>query len=242
MASEADDVVRHFRVAYEAMVRFPMLILPPLAVAVIGFLLIFFVFGGAAGFGALAGWLQGGGEGAVIGGVVGFALGILVFALVMGIAWLIVSGMLVVMARDALDGRDPSMGDALAVAFGRLGGLCGASFLGALAVGIGFLLLVIPGLVAMVALIFTLPALLLDGLGAVAAMKRSVAVVRNHLGPVIGLVVGSILVLVGVGIATSIAHFIPIVGGLAALVLQFAATSYLTVVDVRFYRALAATA
>jgi hypothetical protein len=241
MAGEADDVVRHFRVSYEAMARFPMLILPPLIVATVGFLSIFFVFGGVAGFGALAGWLQGGGEGALVGGLVGFVLGMLVFGLVMGILWLMVSGMLVVMARDALDGREPSMGDAMAVARGRLGGLCAASALGTLAVGVGFLLLVIPGLAAMVLLIFTLPALLLDGLGAVAAMKRSVAVVRNHLGPVIGLVVGSILVLVGVAIASSIARYIPFVGGLASLVLQFAAASYLTVVDVRFYRALAAS-
>ena len=45
MASGADDIVGHFRLAYQTVVRFPVLIVPPLAVAVLGFLLVFFIGG-----------------------------------------------------------------------------------------------------------------------------------------------------------------------------------------------------
>lgn len=239
MANETDDVVAHFRLAYETILRFPLLIVPPLAVAVLGFVLFLVVFGGVAGLGALGGWMQGGGEGAFVGGLVGFVLGILMFVLVMGIVGLLSSGMVMVMARDALAGREPVWGDALGAVVGRLGAVVMASGLVMAVVWLGFLLLVIPGLVATVLLIFTLPAMLLDGLGAVAGMKRSVALVRRHVGPVIGLIVGSLLVVVGVAIASWIVGLIPFLGGLASFVLHGAAISYLTVVVVRFYRALA---
>jgi hypothetical protein len=70
-------------------------------------------------------------------------------------------------------------------------------------------------------------------------MRRSVAVVRRHVGPVIGLVVGSLLVLIGVGIGSWIMGLVPFLGGLASFVLHGAALSYLTVVTVRLYRVLA---
>jgi hypothetical protein len=240
MTSDTDDVVGHFRVAYETVVRFPLLFVPPLAVAVLAIVPLFLIFGSVAGLGALGGWMQGGGGGALVGGVVGMVLGILLFMLVMSIGWLLASGMVVVMARDALAAREPVLGDALSAVVGRLGPIVTASFLVTAAVWLGFLFLVIPGFVAMVLLVFTIPAVLLDGLGAVAGMKRSVAVVRQHVGPVIGLFVGSLLVMVGFAVASWIVGFVPFVGGLAAFVLPGVVSSNLTVVFVRFYRTLAA--
>ena len=238
MASGTDDVVGHFRLAYQTVVRFPVLIVPPLAVAVLGFLLLFFIGGGAAVMGALMGGAIGGGPGAAAGGIVGLILGALVFGLVMGVLWLLSSGMVVVMARDALSGREPVLGDALGAVTGRLGAILGASGLVMTIVAIGLLFFAIPGLLAAVLLMFTLPAVLLDGLGAVDGMRRSVSLVREHVGPVVGLVVGSLLVLVGAGIASWILSLVPFLGGLASFVLHGAAVSYLTVVGVHFYRLL----
>jgi hypothetical protein len=156
----------------------------------------------------------------------------------MGVLWLLSSGMVVVMARDALGGREPVLGDALAAVVGRLGAVVVASSLGMAIVMVGLLFFVIPGIVAAVLLTFTLPAILLDGLGAVDGMRRSTAVVRDHVGPVIGLVVGTLLVLVAVAIASWIVGLVPFLGGLASFVLHGAAVSYLTVVAVHFYRTL----
>lgn len=238
MASGADDIVGHFRLAYRTVIRFPVLIVPPLAVAVLGFLLVFFIGGGAAAVGALMGGAMGGGQGATAGGIVGLILGMLVFGVVMGVLWLLSSGMVVVMARDALGGREPVQGEAFSAVVGRLGAVVVASGLVTAIMAVGFLFLVIPGLVAAVFLMFTLPAVLLDRLGAIDGIRRSFAVVRAHLGSVVGLVVGSLLVLVGVGIASWILSLVPFLGGLAAFVLHGAAVSYLTVVGVHFYQLL----
>lgn len=238
MASGTDDIVGHFRLAYQTVIRFPLLIAPPLAVAVVGFLLLFFVLGGVAGFGALVGWMMGGGAGAYAGGLAGFVLGFLLFGLVMGIVWLLSLGMVVVMARDALGGREPVLGDAFAAVVRRLGAVMVATLLVSAIVAVALLFLVIPGIVVSVLLMFTLPAVLLDGLGAVDGMRKSVAIIRRHVGPVVGLVVGSLLVLVGVGIASWILALVPFLGSLAAFVLHGAAVSYLTVVGVHFYQLL----
>ena len=113
-----------------------------------------------------------------------------------------------------------------------------ASGLGTAIVVSGLLFFVMPGIVAAVLLMFTLPAVLLDGLGAVDAMRRSVAVVRGHVGSVIGLVVGALLVVVALAVAAWILALVPLLGGLASFVLHGAAVSYLTVVGVHFYRTL----
>jgi hypothetical protein len=235
MAGGADDFVGHFRLAYQAMMRFPVLIVPPLGVAVLGFFLLFFIGGGAAVIGALMGGAMGGSHGAAAGGIAGLVLGALVFGLVIGALWLVSSGMVVLMARSALGGQEPGLGDALAAVTRRLGAVAVAASLVGLIVMIGFVFLVIPGIVAAVFLMFTLPAVLLDGLGAVDAMRRSAALVRTHVGPVIGFVVGCLLVMVGIGIASWILSFVPFLGGLASFVLHGAAVSYLTVVGVHVY-------
>jgi hypothetical protein len=239
MATASDDLVGHFRLAYETVVRFPLLIAPPLAVGILGFALLFFIGGGAAAIGALMGGLMGGGGAMAAGGVAGLVLGIGVFVLAVSLLGLLSSGMVVCMARDALAGHEPALGDALAAVVARLGAIVVASSLGMVIVAVGFLLFVIPGLVAMLLLALTLPAILLDGHGAIDGMRRSVSIVRTHVGPVIGLVVGTLLVLVGVGIASWIAGLVPFVGALASFVLHGAAMSYLTVVVVRFYQVLA---
>jgi len=240
MAGGADDFVGHFRLAYQAVARFPVLIVPPLAVAVLGFMLLFFIGGGAAVIGALMGGAMGGSHGAAAGGIAGLVLGALMFAVVMGTLGLLSSGMVIVMARSALGGVEPVLGDALAAVARRLGAIAVAASLVGVIVMIGFLFLVIPGIVAAVFLMFTLPAVLLDGLGAVDGMRRSAALVRAHPGPVVAFLVGCLLVFVGVGIAAWILSFVPFLGGLASFVLQGAAMSYLTVVGVHFYALLRA--
>jgi len=161
-----------------------------------------------------------------------------VFVVVMGLLSLLSSCVVVVMARDALAGREPVLGSAVSAVVGRLGAALAASALVTLITLVGFLLFVIPGLLAIVALMFTMPAVLLDGLGARAAIRRSIAVVRGNVGPVVGLVIGALLVLIGLGIASWILGLIPFLGALASFVLHGAALSYLTVVGVSLYQAL----
>jgi hypothetical protein len=236
MASVTDgDVVGHFRLAYQTVLRFPVLIAPPILVGALGFALLFFIGGGATVLGALMGGAVGGGHGAAAGGIVGLILGVLVFILVMSILWLMSSSMVVVMARDALGSREPVLGDAFAAVMTRIGAVLVASSLVTIIVGVCFLFLVIPGIIAGVLLMFTMPAVLLDGLGAIDGMRRSASLVRAHVGPVVGLVVGALLVLVCVGVASWTVGLVPFVGALASFALHGAAVSYLTVVGVHYY-------
>jgi hypothetical protein len=117
----------------------------------------------------------------------------------------------------------------------RIGAVVVASSLVTIIVGVCFLFLVIPGIIAGVLLMFTLPAVLLDGLGATDGMRRSVAMVRAHVGPVVGLVVGALLVMVAVAIASWTLGLVPFLGALASFALHGAAISYLTVVGVYYY-------
>jgi hypothetical protein len=194
--------------------------------------------GGGAVLGAVMGGAVGGGHGAAAGGIAGFALGVLVFILVMSVLWLLSSSMVVLMARDALAAREPVLGDAFAAVMKRIGAIAVASSLVTIIVWVCFLFLIIPGIIAAVLLMFTLPAVLLDGLGAIDGMRRSVAVVRAHVGSIVGLVVGALLVLVGVAIASWTVGLVPFLGVLASFALHGAAVSYLTVVAVYYYQML----
>ena len=83
-----------------------------------------------------------------------------------------------------------------------------------------------------------MPAVLLDGAGAVDGLKKSFEVVKANVGPVLGFVVGVILVAVGAAIVGSIVRVVPLLGTLAAAAINGAVLSYVTVVGVRLYQAL----
>jgi hypothetical protein len=225
----AADIIEQFRASWDTLRRYPILVVPQIVAQAAVFGLTLVLVGAAA-----TAFMVGG----VAGGVVGLVLGGLLFALVVGLVSLVVSAVVIVMAKDALAGRDPSMGDALGAVMGRLGDVVIASVLAMVAVGIGMLLLVLPGLVAAFFLVFTLPAVLLDGDGAIDAIRRSIAVVKDNLGAAAGLVVGWIVVTVIVAIASKILAFVPVIGWLASGVLFGAAVAYMSLVAVRVYQAL----
>ncbi len=224
----ASDIVGHFRSALDVMKRYPVIAVPPLAAAAVMFVLTLLFIGGAA-----TAVVLGGGA-----GLLGAFAGFFVFTLIGGLLQLIASAVTIVMARDALAAREPSMGDALGAVMARLADVVVAAVLVMVIVGIGTVLLVLPGLVAGFFLVFTLPAVLLDGRGAVDALKRSASLVKDNLGPVVGLVVGIILAWVVVVIVGKILGLVPLLGQLASAVLIGVFVAYLTVVAVRVYQAL----
>jgi hypothetical protein len=142
------------------------------------------------------------------------------------------------MARDALDGREPSFGEAMSVVMGRLADVIGASILFGLIVLVASLFLVIPGLIAAFFLMFMLPAVLIEAAGAVDSIGRSVRLVRRNLGPALGLVIGSLLVAVALGIVFAFLGNVPLLGQLASAVLVGVFAAYIAVVAVRVFRLL----
>ena len=76
-------------------------------------------------------------------------------------------------AAGALIGRDVDVSASYGYAFLRLGPLIGLALLVALVVGIGFILLVIPGIIVLVFLAASVPAFIIEGLGVTDSMSRS---------------------------------------------------------------------
>ena len=230
------DIVADFRMALDLVKRYPVMVAPPLIAMAIVFVLTLLFFGGAATMVAVGG-LAGRGAG-VAGALLGGALLFLLFFAVSMLVNLISSAVVVVMAKDALGAREPSMGDAFAAVMARLTDVVVASVLFAVIVGVASIFLVIPGIIAGFFLMFTLPAVLLDNVGAIDGIKRSATLVKNNLGPVLGLVIGVIVAAVIMVIASMILGVVPVIGQLASMLLAGAFFAYLTVVAVRVYQTL----
>src|SRR5262245_45519149 len=113
------DIFEDFKMGLELLKRYPVMVAPPLIAMVVAVILLG-VYGGGVGAMFVVGGMAAGGPG-VIGAVVGsLILGLVMFALTMLIN-LISHAVVVVMARDALAGHEPSMRDAYGAVMARLG-------------------------------------------------------------------------------------------------------------------------
>ena len=138
---------------------------------------------------------------AVVLGSLGVVLGSLVG--LAGIFWL--QGALVIAIDDVRDGRaDLGVGQTLERVKPRVGTLVLAGLIAGVAVGIGFLLLIVPGLYLLTIWLVIIPAIMLEGRGVGDAFGRSRELVRGYGWSVFGVIVLTFLIVVGVSIAVSL--------------------------------------
>jgi hypothetical protein len=105
----------------------------------------------------------------------------------------------------ALIGREVDVSESYRYAFSRLGGLIGLALLIALVVGVGFILLVIPGIIFLVFLAVAVPAFIIERLGVTESMSRSWKLVSGSWWHVLGVIfVAGIIAGVINGILTAI--------------------------------------
>src|SRR5215213_1714136 len=113
-------------------------------------------------------------------------------------------------AGDAL-GRDPGPGAALAFGVRRLSATVGLLLVTAICVGIGIVLLIVPGVWLGTVWALALPALLFERVGVIGALGRSRALVRGRFWAVLGLLVlAALLTVFSAGLIGALA------GGVAA--------------------------
>jgi hypothetical protein len=130
--------------------------------------------------------------------VIAFTIGIV------GYFW--VQGALVELVRDVRDGRaDRSIGETYAAVRPRLPALIVAGILAALGIGIGFLLLIVPGLILLTFWSMLVPVIVIEGSSAGDSFKRSFDVVRGHGWPVFGLI---LITFITVAIASGLIRLI----------------------------------
>lgn len=137
----------------------------------------------------------------------GWAAAILA-GLVSLIATFWVQGALVRAVDDVRDGRaDLSLGETLGRVRPQLPAIIIAGVLAAIGIIAGLILLVVPGLVLLTWWVLIIPAIVLEGRSAGESFGRSRELVRGHGWNVFGVIVLTILVLIGFRIALDIVLF-----------------------------------
>jgi hypothetical protein len=168
---------------------------------------------------------------AAIGIVLAFLLGwlgilISAFVSIAGTFWL--QGALIQAVSDVRDGRaDLSVSETFAQVYPRLWTIVGVGILLGLAIALGLLLLVVPGLYLMTIWIAVIPAVVLEGRTIGESFGRSRELVRGYGWNVFGVIVLTILILIGVGIGVGII-LTPLADWLASLIQQIVANTIVT--------------
>lgn len=106
----------------------------------------------------------------------------------------ILSGYIVYTVVAGYRGEDITIGEAYSGAIRSMFGLIVASVLMSLGLVLGFLLLIIPGIIFMVMWSVTIPALVVEGLGPTAAMKRSQELTKGARWPIFWLSLIAVLI------------------------------------------------
>jgi hypothetical protein len=130
--------------------------------------------------------------------VVGLVVG------VVGYFW--VQAALVELVRDVRDGRaDRTIGETYRAVQPRLPAVIAAGVVAAIAIGIGFLLLIVPGLFLLTIWSMLVPVIVFEGLSAGDAFTRSREIIRGNGWSVFGLIVVTFLL---VGVASGVIRLV----------------------------------
>jgi len=120
-----------------------------------------------------------------------------------GVFW--IQGALVIAIEDVRDGRvDLSIRETLNRVLPRLNTLTLAGLLAAVGITIGFLLLIVPGLILITLWLLIVPAIMLENCGVFESFGRSRQLVSGHGWSVFGVIVITVLILIGVNIVLGI--------------------------------------
>ena len=132
-------------------------------------------------------------------------VGALLAGIVSLVAAFLLQAALVKAVDDVRDGTaDMSLSDTINAAKPHIGRVAGASILAGIAIGIGLILLIAPGLYLMTQWCLIVPVIVLEGAGIGAAFSRSRELVRGNGWNVLGVIVLVFLLLLGVGIVLGI--------------------------------------
>jgi hypothetical protein len=125
------------------------------------------------------------------------------FIALAGAFWL--QGVLIEAVRDVRDGRaDLSVRETFARALPRFNRIALAGILAAIGITFGLLLLILPGLILLTIWIMIIPAIVLEDRDVFEAFGRSRELVRGHGLNVFGVIVLTVLLLIGVSLLISV--------------------------------------
>jgi len=132
-------------------------------------------------------------------------VGAVLAALISLVAIFWLQATLVKAVEDIRDGRvDLSVGDTFEAARAHLAAVLVAGLIATIAIGIGFILLVIPGLVLLTFWCLIVPAIVVEGKSAGESFGRSIDLVRGYFWRVLGIIVLTVLIYFGFQIVLSL--------------------------------------
>ncbi|MFW6313651.1 MAG: hypothetical protein ACOC2N_07185 [Spirochaetota bacterium] len=161
-------------------------------------------------------------------------------ALIGGIVSLFAHGMTVAMADMAFNGASPTLASGWARLRIRMVPVVVASILMGLIIGLGTVVLLLPGLIVAFLLVFTIVAVMVDGVGPIQALGRSAKTVARNFGATF--VFFLVILALGIvsGIVTGIVGIIPFLGSILTMVVTAAFTGFITIFTLYTYRELSA--
>jgi hypothetical protein len=168
--------------------------------------------------------------GALAGGAVFFGIALIIAIIVS----LIAQAAVIAASEAAWEGRQPDLGAGVGRAFSKAGELFLAGLLLALiaiAVSWTFVGLIALGFLMM----YVVPAIVLSGEGATAAIGTSWRMSTQNFGPTAGAFLGLIVAGIAAGIINAILGHIPVVGWIGVLIVYGFYSAYQALVVVRFY-------
>ena len=132
-------------------------------------------------------------------------LGALLATVVSLVGYALFTGFVVRLVQDVRDGRrDQTIGDLFSSATPAIGPLIGFGILFGIAVGIGFVLLIVPGLFLLTIWCLGAPSIVAERRGVLEAFGRSRELVRGEGWSVFGALVLVLLIVIGIGIVLGI--------------------------------------
>jgi hypothetical protein len=164
--------------------------------------------------------------------------GVFILSLLGIVLYLFAHGMTIAMAMEVIEKGTTSLNRGITITMDRFGPLLGASILVGLMVAVGFMLLIIPGLLASFFFMLTFVAVIVENLDAVKAMKRSYGVVRSRLQDSVILFVALIVIGLALGVVNAVLNAIPLIGQLLSMALIATYGGYVSIVMAKGYKEL----
>jgi hypothetical protein len=166
------------------------------------------------------------------GGLMGMLLVIGIISMVLGT---ISHGVVVAMAKEAIETGKTSINSGINAVVGKIGHLVVAAIIVSLIVMIGIVFFIIPGLIAAFLLMFTFVGIIVKNLNAIEAMQKSFELVKANLKDSIVLFTAILVVGFLFSIASNFLNVIPLIGQLMGLAIMGLSWGYISIVLVRAY-------